>query len=443
MTEVIYPHYAPEPNASIELRSANIELRTQSGTLRGRATVNWDLSKDKVGITADFPAHPDSLDEVDGKAPVVRLEPSSSDCEVLISSSSHDGTSLLVNMLPNRAALVMCEDRRVRLSSLTAHVLNFPNFVCLTANSTDIWHKRADSGRRLGRAVLAHDGWTIEFQAVPDITDAIAELKKSGGNAVTHVLRIQRTDGKRFTIRSAERVMNDIYEFLSFARGSWTSVFGWVGFSTANTVAYENWGMRLATSWESSSGWFDIHHGEVLTDVYSGFVALRHNPTFGKAARTALYWYLRSNRAGNGAGIDGGLILSVAALEGLATTYLSAAGINLGKKPSTADKVRAACNHLKIPTAIPSPSKRLRGGRRSGAWKDGPEAIARIRNELVHPTPKLKVKVGPTISEAWKLSQWYIEMLLLQLAGYNGRYSNRLIARWVGETEPVPWAPRR
>lgn len=443
MTEIITAHYSAAPNSSIELHNTNIELRTKTTTLTGQARINWDLAQNKVMIAAEFPAATDLMYRWEEGTPVVRLGDSGQQAEVLVTSSSHDGTSLLVNLLPNRSALVICADRRIRLTHLAAHVLNFPNFFCATKNSTDIMHKSANVMRRLGRSVLSHDGWSIELQATLGTAEAAAELKKVGGNAVTHILRIQRADGKKFTIRSAEQVVNDLHEFLSFARGSWTSVFGLVGFSAADTVAYENWGMRLATPWESNSSWFDIHHGEVLSNVYPGFVTLRRDPVLGRAARAALHWYLRSNRAGNGAGVDGGLVLSVAALEGLATTYLASVGISLGKNPSTAGKVLAACKHLKIPTAIPSSAKRLHGGKRAGEWTDGPRAITRIRNELVHPTAKIKIKVGPTIPEAWRLSQWYIEMLLLRLSGYSGRYSNRLSARWVGETEPVPWAPKR
>ncbi len=202
--------------------------------MAGHARVTWDLAQDKVTIAAEFPTPPNSIDEVDEDAPVVRLG------------------NRAQKLLPNRSALIMCADRRVRLSSLTAHVLNLPNFLCGTKNSTDIWHESADARRRLGRIVLIHDGWTMELQAVPGITEVVAELKKTGGNAVTHVLHIRKTDGRKFTIRSAEKVMNDLYEFLSFARGSWTSVFGLVGFSAVDTVAYENWGMRLATRWETN-----------------------------------------------------------------------------------------------------------------------------------------------------------------------------------------------
>ena len=42
--------------------------------------------------------------------------------------------------------------------------------------------------------------------------------------------------------------------------------------------------------------------------------------------------------------------------------------------------------------------------------------------------------------QARELGLWYTELLLLDLFGYGGRYSNRLTREWVGDVEIAPWA---
>ena len=44
--------------------------------------------------------------------------------------------------------------------------------------------------------------------------------------------------------------------------------------------------------------------------------------------------------------------------------------------------------------------------------------------------------------EARDLGQWYVELLLLTLFGYEGQYANRLAYKYEGRWEPeiVPWA---
>jgi hypothetical protein len=63
--------------------------------------------------------------------------------------------------------------------------------------------------------------------------------------------------------------------------------------------------------------------------------------------------------------------------------------------------------------------------------EDGPEAITRIRNLASHPTKqnlqKLHNYARGVRFEAWQLTLWYVEMVILKLLGHNGFYRNRLI----------------
>jgi len=104
--------------------------------------------------------------------------------------------------------------------------------------------------------------------------------------------------------------------------------------------------MRLSTPWQSRLGWFDVHHGQTLGQVYPGFASLLRDGDLGDAAARALYWYLRSNRAGEGAGIDSGLLLSQAALERLAHDCLNKAGLATSGK--AAERIRRALRHLNL-----------------------------------------------------------------------------------------------
>ena len=200
---------------------------------------------------------------------------------------------------------------------------------------------------------------------------------------------------------------------------------------------YEQWGSRICTPWEVHWRFFDTHHAEFLRALYPGFRALLHDHAMGDAVSTALYGYLRSNRGGEGAGIDSGVILSQASLERLTIAYLEAQGVSLAK---TAANLRETLLRLDISTTIPNALTRLAKGAGEAGWKDGPHALTSVRNELTHPKKRLPFKVGDVVYEAWNLSQWYIELIILRLAGYDGEYGNRLTERWVGQVEPVPWA---
>ena len=112
------------------------------------------------------------------------------------------------------------------------------------------------------------------------------------------------------------------------------------------------------------------------------------------------------------------------------------------------EKLRLLLTMLEIPTAIPSPLKTLTSSAKAKGndWKDGPHALAEIRNALVHSNPAKRKKVfdkhPELVHEAWQLSLSYLELIILKLCGYDAAYSSRVSeAQWKGEeVQKVPWA---
>lgn len=58
-------------------------------------------------------------------------------------------------------------------------------------------------------------------------------------------------------------------------------------------------------------------------------------------------------------------------------------------------------------------------------YLEDPRTFVEIRNDFVHPSAKHGPISLEVQGEAWNLGQWYIELLLLKLIGYKGRYWNR------------------
>lgn len=59
-------------------------------------------------------------------------------------------------------------------------------------------------------------------------------------------------------------------------------------------------------------------------------------------------------------------------------------------------------------------------------WSHGPHALVATRNNLVHPDQKHDPLSETALIEAQNLGLHYIELMLLRLSGYTGRYVNRL-----------------
>jgi hypothetical protein len=67
---------------------------------------------------------------------------------------------------------------------------------------------------------------------------------------------------------------------------------------------------------------------------------------------------------------------------------------------------------------------------------DGPDRIAYVRNAFVHPKRGAARTTSSLTVDAWRLSQWYLQIGLLSLMGYPGDYRNSLVT----EATKVPWA---
>lgn len=196
--------------------------------------------------------------------------------------------------------------------------------------------------------------------------------------------------------------------------------------------------MSASGTWSPSCSWFDLHHAHILPDIFPGFYRLWNDPIWGESIRTVLYWYLTANHRKTGIGIDTGIILSQVALEKLAWTHCVLDRKIAKKKDfkpggkNAAQKLTLMLADLGIPTHTPIAMRALR--KRSS---DGPTAVTQIRNSLVHPKRTNRLTTNE-LFQAWKLTMWYLDVILLKCCSHSGGYADRRLSRWVGEIQSTP-----
>ena len=177
---------------------------------------------------------------------------------------------------------------------------------------------------------------------------------------------------------------------------------------------------------------------KLLPNSFPGCWLSTRIETRAKNMHSAIYWYIRAS--GIAPGVDGGIILLQAALELLAWQYFildspAQAPKQFLKTPAS-DRMRLLLQACGIPINIPTELTDLASVAAQRHWQDGPKALAGVRNQLVHPG----THQGMPYYDAWRLAEWYVELVLLHMLSFQGEYSNRIKHRWVGEVERVPWA---
>jgi hypothetical protein len=357
----------------------------------------------------------------------------------------------VIVFMPDRSP-VRVTDSTSNIISATFHLLNLPNF----KGPCDYWLQTdaaSNSFVRQGFVTLTAGHWKISIAALPTVHAATEHLKTYGGHILTHVGTIERIDRVAFTEQELENMLNCVQYFLSFALGRWAGVGLTVGFDDRAHPVFREWGIRrVAEGGRLAGSWFDIHHSELLPQVFPGFLSLWSNPTWQKPLRDVIYWFCTASNHRTGVGIDTGLILAQTALELLAWNHCvinkqlyTPAQFGSGHRNrrqqslSAEAKIKELLNDLSIPVA--SYALAPRGQNVNVSITDTVQLIVKSRNALIHPDKRSFSPQTQDLIDAWNHGLWFIQMVLLKLCGHNGKYSNRLSQRNVGQVEPVPWAP--
>jgi hypothetical protein len=364
------------------------------------------------------------------------------DATFVTSGERHGG----IVFSPTRSAVTVTPPS-TSITRCIFHVFNFPKFIASDDYILLVGEEPHLGGCRCGRIALEFADWELTIAATGETGDLVDELEFRGGYLLTHVGRVIRKDGTAFSSDELNKILLGLHYFLSFALGRWGGTALPVGFNSSGERCHEEWGIRMTAdgAWGGSGSWFDAHHGDLLVQVFPGFMSLWTSELWKEPLSHALYWYLGACDRRIGVGVDTGLILAQTALESLAWTYCVrdrklASADDFGRRGlPAAEKMRLLISTLDIPLEIP-PELRALHAKRGKKWSDGPDAITGIRNSLVHPGSRAKLPKGSYL-DAWRLSLWYIDLVLLRLCNHQGSYANRLKKRWVGMVEPVPWKP--
>lgn len=315
------------------------------------------------------------------------------------------------------------------------HLFNFPGF-----SGKNVLSVPAPEGCR--HLILQNDQWQITIQSLPSTKKAEKRIKKEGGIFLTHMGKLERIDGKRFSGDEAEEQYRLIYRFLSFAIGSQCRPVCRVGLDENGTRMWEDWDSPVSS--HSATSWFNPNYSHQIEKLFPLFSQKwQQSSEWEDCLHSSIYWYIQSNMGGKITGIDTAIILAQSALERLAYHYLvidqkmiSDQGFN---KLWVSDQFRLLLSSLKIPIEITDEMPEIRKVQAHLKWKDAPHALTDIRNSLIHPVSKNKEKIAHCYVDAWRFSLWYIELIILALCGYEGSYRNRLKNNWAGDVDDVPW----
>ena len=303
-------------------------------------------------------------------------------------------------------------------------IVNFPNFRGPQDLRVTEVQEEEVTYRTLGSVQIQVGSWYLELTAEPDLAD--------NDYAVTHTGRIARHDGAVFSIEEGMSIHTTLMRFLSFARGGRCGSTCLRGKSRKDGWVWEQWGNPRVSPVNSQPTWFDLRHGELLTQVFPGFLHFWEQSTNQQTMLVALDWYCETLIASS---TYTRIVLIQIVLERLASML----GESHGR---LSERVRKALKRIQAASCIEVPleCKALASFVPKKDDPDGPGKLVEIRNDLIHAGMQHGILLGEVYFEASQLGLWYAELQFLYLFDHRGQYSNRITRKAHGDLGIVPWA---
>ena len=339
----------------------------------------------------------------------------------------------LSNVLFPRDPLVTVLEEEAVMARSKFVLINFPSIF----GKQDII-RRIRKGTRTAQYITQHiqlraHPWLVEITEVDSLMAIDYYLKRYGGSAITHAVNVTRVDGCGFSLDDLQPLLDALHLFFSFVRGSYCGMTLLSAQDSNRKRVWQQWGTYHVEPWQRElQSWVDGLHSENLSPVFGGLWGQLTDPKQGDAVTKVIHWYLRSNASREP---EVSVVLTQAALERLAFS-------TIGARPSgkaEGNWIAEALHEMDIDHNIPESCVELTGLQKAGEWDHGPHALVRIRNELVHPRRRLGPLSLATQLEAQSLGLHYLELMLLNLTGYGGKYLNRLKRGYSNQLEYVPW----
>ncbi|USG64398.1 hypothetical protein NDK47_19920 [Brevibacillus ruminantium] len=291
-----------------------------------------------------------------------------------------------------------------------------------------------------GRSYFELGDWNVTLDVREDREHYYKILNATVGYGITHIGKLEKKDGSKFTIEECESLLGALQWLLSFISCRNVAICNFKGITNSVDLIWEKYFIPSISGYRNAVTSFpiDMKLECMLEPLHKKLL----DPIWKQALPMIFKWYLESQSADH---IDNKIISVQPALEMIAWTYLV---IDKGKiKQDTfsrelraSDKIRLLLKEIGIELQIPE----LEDFKILRRWyKDGVHLYTDVRNNIIHPINNKKIN---SLSDSQKnnillLGRQYLELCILFLLQYDGKYFNRLNKKYGPKSyEYVPWS---
>jgi hypothetical protein len=281
-------------------------------------------------------------------------------------------------------------------------------------------HKRIEaillnSPELQGRKIELYDSDNIEF--------VISPLKSSqlGACLISSNLQVSSED--------ALKSLQEFICFFTFVKGTHCGSGNIFSFDENNDVSMQLLGFTRSDSTATQTNWFDSSIIPKLPEIYLLFSSAMKYAETAQAMNQTIDFYRASN-ASRHVSLEMSIIAAHSALEASVNyilTHRAGWSKNLidNRSISFSEKMRAASAFFGVNDEFLKNSPEISKVAKERGF-DVFEIISFYRNKLVHQDQKF-IPTGIQLHETWLLAQWFVEIFLFCIIGFQGEIIDRRV----------------
>lgn len=293
----------------------------------------------------------------------------------------------------------------------------------------------------LERIVFDNDEYLITIDKSEKFQKSFELLKSKGGYIILYHGELKKKRGPIafdklgnviYCFSTFLSFLNGRRSFPHFLQGIHNESVQWTDFTNYNVDQY-----KAVLSWPQE------HSIDELSNLWKEFSKIWNNDNDKDFLVSAIHWYVEANS--NSGYLEGSIIMIQTTLELLFNwLVIEKKKVIIGKDGeniSASNKIRLLLSQINFSKYLPDSLINLRSFiDSSNDISDEVDAFVQIRNAIVHSQEekRKKLKEIPQMVkyEVQQLGLWYIELSLLYILNFNGKYHNRCSGKlWAGEGE--------
>lgn len=293
------------------------------------------------------------------------------------------------------------------------------------------------------RLILDDTDFRITIDKSENFNELYQSLKSKGGYIILYTGELEAKKGA-ISYDKLWNVNHCLLTFLTFLNGRRCSPQFIQGIHE-NDVKWTDYTSYFLDAYKYVPSWPSQNSIDGINRTWNTFSKLWKDENDKHFLTSAVHWYVEANS--NSGFLEGSIIMIQVALE-LIYNWLIIEKLKLlvgkdGETISASNKIRLLLSQINCKNDVPNSLINLKSYIESKKIVDGIEAFVQIRNAIIHSQEdkrKRLINIPNNIRyEAQQLGLWYIEISLLHILDFKGKYFNRCSGKiWDGEEEYLP-----